>query len=277
MTNEYDYFESIDYHFDFNENEMNFSGCTEENWNGGKGVTKIDMSNNIKDSPKHNENILTKNTSKKTDVKSDSTNLIGFGKNKKQIVKFKTKKFSNKKRGRKKNNNSGKIHTKNALDNVQIKIQRYYINHLIDKANVITNIVLNKNLNTKHFRKINDKEKSKIFSSNKMEKLKYKDIFKLKISSKNKGIKGIYKEGMTNLDIYENICQESPILKDYFEQSYLDIFKNNYYANRDEFDFNGKNYILSNQTYNYLLYKNKGTEQEVFEYIIKRDYIPKEM
>lgn len=276
MSIENDYFENIN--FDFNENEINFSG-SEEDWNRGKEVTKIDMSNNKKDSPKINENIPTKNTSKKTDIKSDSANLIGFRKNKKEIVKFKTKKVSNKKRGRKNKTINNKIHTKNSLDNVKTKIQRHYNNYLIDRANYITNIVLNKNINTKHFRKIKliDKETVDMFQSNKMKKLKYKDIFNLKISSKNKGIKGIYKEGMTNINIYEKICQESPILKDYFEQSYLDIFRKNYYVNKDEFDFNGKNYILSNQTYNYLLYKNKDTDQKLFEYIIKRDYIPKEM
>ena len=276
MGDEYDFFENFNYFSYPTKTDLYFHTDSEEDSNNGKKDSNIDKSNNTKDYPKNNENIPTKTTSKKTDNKS-ILSVINVKTQKNGNIKFITKKISNKKRGRSCKKKSNKIHSKNDLDNVQTKIQRYFLNYLINRANSITNIVLDEKINTKHFLRISDKEKINIFTPAKMKKLKYKDIFRLKISKKNKGLKEIYQDGMTNKNNYDDICHKSPILKDYFEQGYLDVFRKNYYINRDEFDFNGKNYILSNQTYKYLLEKNKDTEQKIFEYIIKRDYIQKNL
>ena len=97
------------------------------------------------------------------------------------------------------------------------------------------------------------------------------------ISGKNKGIKGLSEEQKKqfNYNMYNDICKNSLILRDFFEQSYMDMFKNYYFKNVREINYKELHIELSEQTktYNDLLNKddNKNAENK-FLIIVKKYY-----
>ena len=105
-----------------------------------------------------------------------------------------------------------------------------------------------------------------------VEQLKNKtigEILQLKASSKNKKF-----DSSINEIIYNKVCKLSPVLKNFFELSYLEIFNEYYYKNKNTFCLEGINVNMSQRTkvFNDLLDKNIG-EAEKIQLIVSNNYI----
>ena len=193
------------------------------------------------------KNLETKITSKVIDNKLNKT----FKKENKNI--FQTFKFS--KRGRTRTKSSRKnTHSKDSSDNILGKLKSHFISFLISQANDVANIYYKTVIYHELFKKIKYLEKLK-YNPTQIRKLKYKDIFNLKISRKNKGI---IEEDSTNKDVYDNICNNSILLKEFFEQNYFDVFNVVYYKDKREYNFKGLKIKLSNRTKTFQDLLNKG-------------------
>jgi len=211
-------------------------------------------------------NIQTSTTSRVLDYKMNENKEPNDKKAKKNLFIAMKKK----KRG-KKPTKTKRIHSKDTIDLVENKLQVNYMNYLIDLGNDI--IKSSNNLNTSEkFLKIKYEEKKKSYKPKDIRKLLYNDIFKLTISNTNK--KKLIK-GKTNEKMYEIICKELPILKEIFDLRYSYIFQNYYLKNLREFNLNGLDIKLSEETktYNDLLQKDQNYNiKNVFEKVINRFY-----
>ena len=211
-------------------------------------------------------NIKTSITSRVPDYKANENKEPNDKKAKKNLFIAMKKK----KRG-KKPTKTKRIHSKDTIDLVENKLQVNYMNYLIDLGNDI--IKSSNNLNTSEkFLKIKYEEKKKSYKPKDIRKLLYNDIFKLTISNTNK--KKLIK-GKTNEKMYEIICKELPILKEIFDLKYSYIFQNYYLKNLREFNLNGLDIKLSEETktYNDLLQKDQNYNiKNVFEKVINRYY-----
>ena len=211
-------------------------------------------------------NIKTSITSRVPDYKVNENKEPNDKKAKKNLF-IATKK---KKRG-KKPTKTKRIHSKDTIDLVENKLQVNYMNYLIDLGNDM--IKSSNNLNTSEkFLKIKYEEKKKSYKPKDIRKLLYNDIFKLTISNTNK--KELIK-GKTNEKMYEIICKELHILKEIFDLKYSYIFQNYYLKNLREFNLNGLDIKLSEETktYNDLLQKDQNYNiKNVFEKVINRYY-----
>ena len=211
-------------------------------------------------------NIQTSTTSRVLDYKMNENKEPNDKKAKKNLF-IATKK---KKRG-KKPTKTKRIHSKDTIDLVEDKLQVNFINYLVDLGNDM--IKSSNNLNTSEkFLKIKYEEKKKSYKPKDIRKLLYNDIFKLTISNTNK--KKLIK-GKTNEKMYEIICKELPLLKEIFDLRYSYIFQNYYLKNLREFNLNGLDIKLSEETktYNDLLQKDQNYNiKNVFEKVINRYY-----
>ena len=211
-------------------------------------------------------NIKTSITSRVPDYKVNENKEPNDKKAKKNLFLV----FKKKKRG-KKPTKTKRIHSKDTIDLVEDKLQVNFINYLVDLGNDM--IKSSNNLNTSEkFLKIKYEEKKKSYKPKDIRKLLYNDIFKLTISNTNK--KELIK-GKTNEKMYEIICKELPILKEIFDLKYSYIFQNYYLKNLREFNLNGLDIKLSEETktYNDLLQKDHNYNiQNVFEKVINRFY-----
>lgn len=211
-------------------------------------------------------NIKTSITSRVADYKVNENKEPNDKKAKKNLFLV----FKKKKRG-KKPTKTKRIHSKDTIDLVKDKLQVNYINYLVDLGNDM--IKSSNNLNTSEkFLKIKYEEKKKSYKPKDIRKLLYNDIFKLTISNTNK--KRLIK-GKTNEKMYEIICKELPILKEIFDLRYSYIFQNYYLKNLREFNLNGLDIKLSEETktYNDLLQKDQNYNiKNVFEKVINRYY-----
>lgn len=211
-------------------------------------------------------NIKTSITSRVPDYKVNENKEPNDKKAKKNLFLV----FKKKKRG-KKPTKTKRIHSKDTIDLVKDKLQVNFINYLVDLGNDM--IKSSNNLNTSEkFLKIKYKEKKKSYKPEDIRKLLYNDIFKLTISNTNK--KRLIK-GKTNEKMYEIICKELPILKEIFDLRYSYIFQNYYLKNLREFNLNGLDIKLSEETktYNDLLQKDHNYNiKNVFEKVINRFY-----
>lgn len=175
-------------------------------------------------------------------------------KTKKDNINFKT--YIQKKRGRQTPFSSNKkIHSKNSHDLIKLKLQSNYITYLKNLANDAVKSFFGEKSDIPYFLDIKHSNKKKLFKPDILKSLKYKDIFNLEVSKKNKGK---YEMGKTNIQNYENICNQSPILKEFFEQNYLDIFKNYYLENKRKIIYKGLIISLSNKTQTFDDLINKG-------------------
>ena len=211
-------------------------------------------------------NIKTSITSRVPDYKVNENKEPNDKKAKKNLFLV----FKKKKRG-KKPTKTKRIHSKDTIDLVEDKLQVNFINYLVDLGNDM--IKSSNNLNTSEkFLKIKYEEKKKSYKPKDIRKLLYNDIFKLTISNTNK--KKLIK-GKTNEKMYEIICKELPILKEIFDLKYSYIFQNYYLKNLREFNLNGLDIKLSEETktYNDLLQKDQNYNiKNVFEKVINRFY-----
>jgi hypothetical protein len=211
-------------------------------------------------------NIKTSITSRVPDYKVNENKEPNDKKAKKNLFLV----FKKKKRG-KKPTKTKRLHSKDTIDLVEDKLQVNFINYLVDLGNDM--IKSSNNLNTSEkFLKIKYEEKKKSYKPKDIRKLLYNDIFKLTISNTNK--KELIK-GKTNEKMYEIICKELPILKEIFDLKYSYIFQNYYLKNLREFNLNGLDIKLSEETktYNDLLQKDQNYNiKNVFEKVINRFY-----
>ena len=208
------------------------------------------------------KNLETKITSKVIDNKLNKT----FDKKENKNI-FQTFKFS--KRGRTRTKSSRKnTHSKDSSDNILGKLKSHFISFLISQANDVANIYYKTVIYHELFKKIKYLEKLK-YNPTQIRKLKYKDIFNLKISRKNKGI---IEEDSTNKDVYDNICNNSILLKEFFEQNYLDVFNDVYYKDKREYYFKGLKIKLSDRTKTFkdLLKNNLSIEKQLRNTINKK-------
>ena len=169
-------------------------------------------------------------------------------------------------------------HKWNASDNISDRILVHFDNYLIELGNDAINTYLKLEKDRKHFLKIKYAEHKRNFIMSLIKEKKYCDIFKYELSKKNKGYAGLIKEGDTNENTYNFICAESPLLKKFFDQSYLDLFENYYYKDKRKFDFDGKHFQLSDntKTFNDLLNKGNGknrSAENIFINVINNNYL----
>lgn len=230
-----------------------------------------------KNKDKRNNDVYdqTHNTSKKLDIimegKKENNSLKEIeSKNKKSIT------FITHKTRRTKNPDKIK-HKFDAFDNLTDRIQTNFNNFLISLANDVSNNIFSfRNDFTENYFKKLDYDES--MALNEINDKKYRDIFKLKISKKNEGIENLIYENVKyiNKDNYENIIKKSPLLDEFFDKSYLDLFVNYYYKNVREFDFKGIHFKLSENTKTYkdLLLKGQNSSVEnKFENVINKKYL----
>ena len=147
-------------------------------------------------------------------------------------------------------NPNKKIHSWDSFDLVRRKLQVHYQNYLISLGNdaivAFNNFIKNKNSKLEiNFLNILYDEKKKMLNHNKIKKLIYKEIFNFPISKKNRGYK---KTKNTNKEKLKIICDKSSLLKDFFDQSYLEIFMKYYYKNERVINYKGLEISLSEKT-----------------------------
>jgi hypothetical protein len=160
-------------------------------------------------------------------------------------------------RGRKgvqENNLDKRIHSASDDDNVLRKIQVHFLTFVVCFVNdVIRTFIEDKNV--PQFKNLDYKIK-KIVKHKVVEDFKLKtigEILKSRISPKMKT-----HDSFANNNIYDDICNRSPLMKDFLQTQYITLFKQ-YYNNKDrKFEVNGKIVQLSSKTktYNDLILKN---------------------
>ena len=169
--------------------------------------------------------------------------------------------FVSKKRGRK-NKSNKKIHSAFDDDNILRKIQVHYISFI---TSFINDIIYNftKSETVPLFKKIDYKLKKDVSQDffKKLKTLKISDIIQMRPSPKMK----IHHESV-NQDIYNQICNILPFMKEFLDQNYLTLFKI-YLGKRDKiFIVNGKKINISEKTKIFidLIQKNKVYKEKLF-------------
>ena len=169
--------------------------------------------------------------------------------------------FVSKKRGRK-NKSNKKIHSAFDDDNILRKIQVHYISFI---TSFINDIIYNftKSETVPLFKKIDYKLKKDVSQDffKKLKTLKISDIIQMRPSPKMK----IHHESV-NQDIYNQICNILPFMKEFLDQNYLTLFKI-YLGKRDKiFIVNGKKINISEKTKKFidLIQKNKVYKEKLF-------------
>ena len=174
-------------------------------------------------------------------------------------------------------NPNKKIHSWDSFDLVRRKLQVHYQNYLISLGNdaivAFNNFIKNKNTKFEiNFLNILYDDKKKMFNHNKIKKLIYKEIFSFPISKKNRGYK---KTKNTNKEKLKIICDKSSLLKDFFDQGYLEIFMKYYYKNERVINYKGLEISLSEKTETFDDLLKKGLNRMIekkFLIIIDRFY-----
>lgn len=170
---------------------------------------------------------------------------------KKNLRYFKKPRKSNKK----------KQHTASDDDNILRKIQVIFLSFIISYTNDIISSLINENV--PRFKDLSYEIK-KIVNHKFVESLKSKkieDIVKLKITPK------IKKDEKINQHIYDSILKICPIIKEFFDRTYLSLFEEYYENQNNNFTFNGKIISLSGKTikktYNSLINKNFRYKEKI--------------
>lgn len=175
-----------------------------------------------------------------------------------------------KKRGRNPNSQSKnklREHKGNAFDNILSRVKADFFTFLINLANDAKNSCINLEEKEENFhdisRKIKEnKKKEKITEliekeNDKEYKYKYKDIFKLETTKKSIGFiksKSEKDEERANYNnkIYNKICEEYPILYEFFEQGFMEVIEKYYFLNKNytknEFVYKDLKIKLSDKT-----------------------------
>lgn len=157
-------------------------------------------------------------------------------------------------KGMQDNNSDKRIHSASDDDNVLRKIQVHFLSFLVNFANDVLRAFI-EDKNVPQFKNIDYKIK-KIVKHKVVEDFKSKtigEILKSRISPKMKT-----HDTFANNSIYEDICKRSPLMEEFLQTQYINLFKQ-YYNNKDrKFEVNGKIIQLSSKTktYNDLVLKN---------------------
>ena len=175
-----------------------------------------------------------------------------------------------KRRGRKPKSETKRVHNASDYDNILRKIQVHFLTFIIFLANDLIDAFLPKNKDLK-FKNL-DYDIKKPVNHSYVEQLKQKkvgEILQLKASSKNKKF-----DSSINEIIYDKVCKLSPVLKNFYELSYLEVFNEYYYKNKNSFSLEGINVNMSLTTkgFNDLLDKNIGAAAKI-QLIVSNNYI----
>jgi hypothetical protein len=174
---------------------------------------------------------------------------------KKDIFKIKVLQQRGRKREvkeeKRKNN---RIHRKNDIDNLLIKIQAHFLNFLIHLTNDILKVEFGKDTSF-NFKNLPYCIKKKVQYDyfHKLKNSSIKDILQMEISKKFKTFK---KD--VNKETFNTIYGRSNWSDDFLNMKYIDAFKLYYSASSHKITFKDKEIILSNKTksFYYLLKKN---------------------
>ena len=269
------------------ENNEFYSGFCPLNFNNFfySGLSPYESSSNLFN-PNDGENFLNsiENTYKNNDMdnkrQNTSKKLDNAREEKKGNISIPKKKmfktFVSQKKKRAKKNPDDSKHKWDAPDNIKDRVQINFHNFLIDMANDVANIAFNNKRYQYYFLKLDYNDNIKTLSNNKIKEIKFSEIFNLKISKKNSGIKGKLFNNDINENTYKNIIKKSSLLNEFFDKSYLDLFENYYYKDTREFDFKGKHFILSKNTKTFDNLLEKGNNRSVeykFQNVIKNKYL----
>ena len=209
----------------------------------------------------------------KKSIGNKSTGLSEINDKKGEKIKFLTYKRRLSKKSKSENTTNKRIHSWDDPDNIKRILQVHYLTFLIDFANDITKGVLFNEENNIKFFQI-DYEIKKTLSNHKIFiGKKYKDIFEYHLSQKNKGNINKYEN---NHDTYSFVCKKSSLLEEFFEKSYLEIFKDYYFQDKRIINFNGLEILLSEETKTFNDLLNKGRNklsEDVFNLIIDDLYL----
>ena len=171
--------------------------------------------------------------------------------------------FLKKRRGRKTTSEiKGKrVHNASDYDNILRKIQVHFLTFIVYFTNDLVEAFLpnNKELRFKNL----DYDLKKTVNHSYVEKLKNKtigEILQFKASSKNRKF-----DSSINATTYKKICELNPILKKFFELSYLTVFNEYYYKNSKNFVYEGVNINISQRTKLFvdLVQKNFGAAEKM--------------
>jgi hypothetical protein len=156
-------------------------------------------------------------------------------------------------------------HLNTHFDNLQIKIQVNYINFIINLSNDVLFLIF------KEKRKYNIKDIDHAFKIDVsrrnfdfLKSSKIKDVLGKNISNKYK----TYKKNF-NKELLDEVCQKSPLLNDFFNLNYLDLFRCYYNDQKqiDKISFCEQIITLSKKTqkktFYELLLKNKNIKKEL--------------
>ena len=161
------------------------------------------------------------------------------------------KKRTEVKEEKRKNN---RIHRKDDIDNLLIKIQAHFLNFLINLTNDILKVEFGK-YTSFNFKNLPYCIKKKVQYDyfHKLKNSSIKDILQMEISTKYKTFK---KD--VNKETFNTIYGRSNWLDDFLNMKYIDAFKLYYSAPSHKITFKDKEIILSNKTksFYYLLKKN---------------------
>ena len=168
------------------------------------------------------------------------------------------------------------IHDKNAVDNIMRKVKCHSINSLIDATNELISLKFNQELK---FLKISY-DFIKDVSEKELNALKQRsigEILQQEISTKCS--KRYKKELKYNEKIYELVKKDKDI-KEFLNKTYIDIFRNYYYANNKRIKFGDSNIELKKMKtlHDFFPEKNLDNEEDkkrVYEVIKTKYFISK--
>ena len=234
------------------------SNNSSESININKSVNKTNNdSNNKIDNIKDKNEIITKekeNFQKFKIIQNCDKNEEKTGENLNNNEKSAT--INRKKRGRKPKKENKREHNAFDQDNIIRKIQVHFLSFIIYFVNDLVQAIL-PNKKELNFKNINY-ELKKTVNHAYMEKLKSKnigEILQFNASPKNKKF-----ESSINQKTYELICNLSPFLKQFFELSYLEMFKLYYTKTTREFNVGNYQIHLSQRTRLFIDLVNKNKE-----------------
>ena len=161
-----------------------------------------------------------------------------------------------------KNSHKKKPHTAEDDDNILRKIQVMFLSFIISFTNDIV-LSLTDDKTIRLFKDLDYQIKKKV-SHQSVESLKSKkieDIIKFKITPK------IKQEKNFNEQIYKSILERCPIIQEFFNKSYLSLFKEYYENQNNIFRFNEKviplSYKTKQKTFDKLIDKNNKFKEKI--------------
>ena len=176
----------------------------------------------------------------------------------------------NKKRGRKSLAKKTRVHGPSDDDNLLRKIQVHFLSFIVNFTNDIIKTLIDIK-NPPLFKNL-DYSIKKVVNRKNVEALKKKnisEILQLRVSPKMK----IHDESV-NKNIYSKVSKLCPLMFNYFQRSYLSLFREYYYNKNKIFIVNGRIIQLSIKTYTFndLIIKNYKCKDKL-KYIANKFFL----